>query len=191
MRAANGVQDADSDQTQDAGPASENRVDEPGASEIDSLRAELDETRDRYLRQAAEFQNFRRRTAVERDSQLELGKALVIERMLDVVDDLERSLGAAGNLEGQETAPGFSALKQGVELVYRKLVDELSRLGVEPIDAVGQRFDENLHDAMMQQPAPEGVAPGTVVAEIQTGYRIGDRILRHSKVIVATEGDAA
>ncbi|HEX7072285.1 MAG TPA: nucleotide exchange factor GrpE [Rhodothermales bacterium] len=194
-----GVQDPDSDQAQETPQAAgEAALNESEASELDvlrasleELRAERDEAHDRYLRQAAEFQNFRRRVAQDREAFLEAGKALVIERILDVVDDMERSLGAVADLEGQETAPAYDALKQGVELVYRKLVGELSRLDVQPIEAVGQPFDENLHDAMMQQPAPDGVAPGTVVAEIQKGYRMGDRILRHSKVVVATEGASA
>ena len=154
--------------------------------EFDVLRAELEQTRDRYLRQAAEFQNFRKRTALERETLLESGKVLVIERMLEVMDDLDRTVGAMVEAERQED-PGaaYQSLRQGVELVHRKLVDELTRLNVTPIEAVGQPFDESLHDAMMQQPAPDGTAPGTIVAEIQKGYRMGDRVLRHSKVVVA------
>lgn len=163
----------------------------PEADAAASLRSELEETRDKLLRQAAEFQNFRKRTAQERETLVEVGKTVVLERMLEVLDDFERSVNAAVELEAQEDAGApYQALKQGVELVYRKFVDELSRLGVEPVEAVGQPFDEHLHDAMLQQPAPEGTAPGTVLAEIQKGYRVGNRILRHSKVIVATEPQA-
>lgn len=190
--AQNGVQDQDPEQSQNAAPSPESDpADDGEVSEAETLRAELDETRDRFLRQAAEFQNFRKRTAQERDTLVELGKTLVIERMLEVVDDLERSLGAVVDAENQDDGvPGYRALRQGVELVYRKLVDEMARLNVEAIEAVGKPFDEHLHDAMMQQPAPEGVAPGTVLAEIQKGYRMGDRILRHSKVVVANEEEA-
>ena len=158
------------------------------ASADEPLRAELEETRDRLLRQAAEYQNFRKRTAQERETLVELGKGLVIERMLDVLDDFERSLGAAEEMERQEDGgPVYQALKQGVELVHRKMIDELQRVGLEPIEALDEPFDENLHDALMQQPAPEGKEPGTVIGEVQKGYRLNERVIRHSKVIVATE----
>lgn len=159
--------------------------------DVAALQSELEELRDRYLRQAAEYQNFRKRTAQERDSIIELGKVFVIERMLDLMDDLDRTLGAVDDAERQQDATAaYQGLKQGVELVHRRFVDELAKLNVEAIEAVGNPFDENLHDAMMQQPASQDTPPGTVVGEIQKGYRMGDRILRHSKVIVATEASA-
>ena len=191
--AQNGVQDQRTEgqeETREFDRAEGLTSDDGSPSELESLRAERDDARDRLLRQAAEFQNFRKRTAQERDTLVELGKVLVIERMLEVVDDLERSLGAVDEAESDRDTRAYQALKQGFELVYRKLVDELVRLDVEPIEAVGQPFDENLHDAMMQQPAPQGIAPGTVLTEIQKGYRLGDRILRHSKVVVANEASA-
>lgn len=153
------------------------------ATEVDEIQAELEHTKEQLLRKAAEFQNYRRRTEQEKTGLVDFGKGLVVQQLLDVVDDFERSLEAAGQAE--EPGPAFGALKQGVEMVYRKLMDELSRLGVTPIEAVGRPFDENEHEAMMQQPAPEGTEPGTVLQELQKGYRMGDRVLRHSKVIVA------
>jgi molecular chaperone GrpE len=72
-----------------------------------------------------------------------------------------------------------------VGLVYRKFVDALKQLGVEPIEAEGQPFDEQEHEAVLQQPAPDGVAPGTVLSEVQRGYRLGERVIRHARVIVA------
>ena len=73
-----------------------------------------------------------------------------------------------------------------MNLVFRNFQDELKRLGLREIDAVGKQFDESVHEALMQQPAPDGVEPGTVLSEIQKGYVFGDRVLRHSKVIVAS-----
>lgn len=156
------------------------------ASELEQVTAELDATKERLLRQAAEYQNYRRRTEEEKRSLVAIGKSNVLERMLDVADDFGRSLEAAEQLESsKDRAAAYQSLKQGVDLVYRKLMDELTRLGVEPIEAEGQPFNENEHEAMMQQPAPDGVAPNTVLQELQKGYRMGDRVLRHSKVIVA------
>ena len=85
----------------------------------------------------------------------------------------------------KEWSEGFEKLKEGVELVYEKFKSELGRLGVEPIEAIGHPFNENEHEALMQQPAPEDTAPGTVIDEIQKGYRMGERVLRHSRVVVA------
>ncbi|MDX1548788.1 MAG: nucleotide exchange factor GrpE [Rhodothermales bacterium] len=156
------------------------------AQQLETLAHELERTKEQLLRQAAEFQNYRRRTEKERAALLDRGRAQVIEPLLDVLDDFRRSLEAAAEAETEEQGgPAYRALRQGVELVYQKYSDELMKLGVERIEAVGQPFDEHLHEAMMQQPAPEGTAPGTVLAEIQRGYRLGDRVLRHARVVVA------
>lgn len=156
------------------------------AAEFDTLKEQLDAAQEQLLRNAAEFQNYRRRTEQEKSQLIELGKSVVIRHFLDIVDDLQRSLEAAEQAEQQESqnSPTYAALKEGVELVYRKFTDELARHGVEPIEAVGREFDENEHEAMMQQPETDA-SPGTVIDELQKGYRMGDRILRHAKVIVA------
>jgi molecular chaperone GrpE len=159
------------------------------AAEAEHLEQELAQTKDRLLRQMAEFQNFRRRMERERDQQFQFGQTKVLRPLLDVLDDFRRSLEAAEQVEANqegEAGPAYQALKEGVEMVYQKFNDELEKLGVEPIEAVGQPFDETLHDAMMQQPAPDDDTPeGTVLDELQRGYRLGDRVLRHAKVIVA------
>ena len=155
--------------------------------QLDALARELDRAKDQLLRQAAEFQNYRRRTERERATLLERGRSEVITPLLDVLDDFRRSLEAAAQAEEKEQGgPAHQALRAGVELVYQNFSSALERLGVERIEAVGQPFDEHLHEAMMQQPAPEGTAPGTVLDEIQRGYRLGDRILRHARVVVAS-----
>lgn len=153
---------------------------------LDQMRAELDAVQDRLMRTAAEYQNYRRRSEQEKAVLLALGKSEVLREMLDVVDDVDRSLEAAKAPEEVDDAEAaYRSLREGVELVHRKLAGTLQKLGVEAIEAEGQPFDENLHEAMMRQPAPEGVEPDTVVGEIQKGYRLGDRVLRHTKVIVA------
>ncbi len=157
------------------------------AAELEAVRGKLQAAEDRLLRKEAEFRNYRRRTEEEKAALASLGKRLVIQRFLDVLDDFGRSLAAAEQVEAQQTeqpGPVYYALKEGFELVHRKIMDELAKEAVEPIEAVGQPFDEQLHEAVMQQEA-EGTAPGVVVAEAQKGYRMGDYILRHSKVIVS------
>ncbi len=156
------------------------------ATELDALKEQLDAAQDQLLRNAAEFQNYRRRAEQEKSQLVELGKSVVLRQFLDVLDDLQRSLDAADLVGQREGDPrgAFDALKQGVELVNKKFMDELSRYDVRPIEAVGNPFDESEHEAVMQQ-ADTDAAPGTVIEELQKGYRMGDRVLRHAKVIVA------
>ena len=163
------------------------------AEEAERLRGEVKDLQDQLLRRAAEFQNYRRRTEAELGQAAARGREEVVAELLDVYDDLRRSIDAAARAAAQEeqaaegaSGPAFDALRQGVELVYRKFGGALSRMGVEAIPAVGQPFDENLHEAMLQQPAPNAeTASGTVLAEVQPGYRMGERVLRHARVIVA------
>ena len=157
-------------------------------AESEHLQFQLKQMKDRLLRQMAEFQNYRRRTEQEKNLWIQSGKVVVIQQMLELLDDFTRSIDAASRLEEQqvEVPPMYKTLKDGVVMVYDKFKDELGRLGVEPIEAVGQPFNEREHEALMQQPAPEDTNSGTVLEEIQKGYRLGDRVLRHSKVIVAT-----
>jgi len=151
------------------------------------LTLDLQRTKDQLLRQAAEFQNYRRRIEKERAEWVRRGQIQVIEPMLAVLDDFRRSLDMLEEQGDQQEAPGpaYLALKEGVELVFQNFSNALEKMGVEYIEAVGHPFDVHLHEAMMQMPAPEGTPPGTVLREIQRGYRLGDRVLRHSGVVVA------
>ena len=155
--------------------------------EIEELKEERDEMNDRLLRKAADLENLRRRMDREKKRRHEAGKIAVLESMLEVVDDFERSLEAAQDLDDAEDAEAaYESLKGGVEMVFRKFQDQLQSLGVEPIEAEGKPFDEQLHEAMMRQPSDE-VEPGTVLQEVRKGYTMGDRVLRHSRVVVAAE----
>ena len=155
--------------------------------EIEELKEERDEMNDRLLRKAADLENLRRRMDREKKRRHEAGKIAVLESMLEVVDDFERSLEAAQDLDDAEDAEAaYESLKGGVEMVFRKFQDQLQSLGVEPIEAEGKPFDEQLHEAMMRQPSDE-VEPGTVLQEVRKGYMMGDRVLRHSRVVVAAE----
>jgi molecular chaperone GrpE len=158
--------------------------------EVESLRQERDELNDQLLRKAAELENFRKRMAEEKRRRHASGKLEAVRPILEVLDDFERSLDAASDLDvDSDPETAYESLKSGVEMVHRKFVDALEGLDVEPIEAEGEPFDETYHEAMMRQPA-EDVEPGTVVQEIRKGYVMGDRVIRHSRVIVATEPDA-
>ena len=155
------------------------------------LQAEVDDLRDQLLRRAAEFQNYRRRSESDRAEAERQGRTAVLLPALEVYDDLRRSLDAARRVAHQDAAgmaagsASFEALSQGVDLVYRKFEGILERLGVTAIATAGVPFDVDEHEAVLQQPAPDGEASGTVLAEVQPGYRVGDRVLRHARVIVA------
>lgn len=154
---------------------------------VETLEEERDELNDRVLRKAAEFENYRRRMDREKKRRHEAGKVEVIEPILEVLDDFERSIDAAEELEEtQDPESAYESLKGGVEMVFRKFRDTLETLGVEPIEAEGKPFDENHHEAMMRQPS-EDAEPGTVLQEIRKGYRMGDRVIRYSRVVVAAE----
>ncbi len=173
------------DPTLDTSPATDAQPADGQLAEED-LRAEVADLRDQLLRRAAEFQNYRRRTEADRAEADRQAKATVLLPLLDVYDDLRRSLDAARRVAHQDAAsPAFDALSQGVELVYRKFEGTLERFGVTPIETAGVPFDVDVHEAVMQQPAPADEPSGTVLAEVQPGYRIGDRVLRHASVIVA------
>ncbi|PEN15328.1 nucleotide exchange factor GrpE [Longibacter salinarum] len=185
-------EEASSEQPEASGEAGDLSVEateriEELQQELSSVQNELDEVNEKYLRKAAEFENFRRRMDRETTRRYSAGQVDVVKAMLGVLDDMGRSMDASEELaEKQDAEAAYDSLRNGVEMVHRKFVDELQSLGVERIDAEGEPFDESLHEAMMQQPAPEGVEPGTVLTEVQPGYRMGDRVIRHSRVIVAS-----
>ena len=156
-------------------------IQESAQAETAALEKELEETRaqrDEYLdlvqRKQAEFANYRRRTESVRQEADDDGRRDAIEKLLPVVDNLERALDAAGE---------ESALRSGVEMVLRQTLETLTKMGVETIDPMGQPFDAELHNAVMQGSAEEG-DPGTVCQVLQKGYRLGGRVIRHAMVKV-------
>ena len=179
------AQDADDAQEQAKAAAAEAQT---AQADAEALRAENADLQDQLLRRAAEFQNYRRRAEADRDAARRAGRDSVLLPVLDVLDDLRRSLDASRRAKKQDVgaaaAPAYEALAEGVELVYQKFEDALDKLGVERIPAVGEPFSEDAHEAMMTQPS-EDYASGTVIAELQPGYRTGERVIRHARVIVA------
>ncbi|MDP4200039.1 MAG: nucleotide exchange factor GrpE [Bacteroidota bacterium] len=147
---------------------------------ITAIEQTLEDTRDQLLRRTAELENMRRRHQVEREQLIfEANKRLILD-LLEVVDDLERTLEHAS----QEKDP----IAQGIELVFKNFIKTLERYGVRPMETAGEPFDPMRHDALMEEPRTD-VAPGTVTREIQRGYLMRDAVLRHAKVFVAKEPD--
>ena len=149
-----------------------------------ALAAERDELKDRMLRIAAEFENWKKRARKEQTDAVSEARERVLKDMLEVVDYLERAVGmqAAGN----GTVDGAAVLK-GVDLVLRLLKQKLERYEVRPFDAAGQPFDPRVHEAISRVEHPE-IPAGSVAAELQKGYRVGERLLRPAMVSVSSGG---
>jgi molecular chaperone GrpE len=146
-------------------------------SEVEQLRLQVDELNDRYLRQAAEFDNFKRRNARERMELIQTAGRDVITDLLDVLDDSERAQ------KQMESTDDIKHIKDGVQLVFTKLRNTLSAKGLKPMEAVGKEFNPDLHEAITEIDAGEDMK-GKVVAEVQKGYYLNDKIIRFAKVVV-------
>ena len=153
----------------------------PSDDSVESRLAEAEAKRDEYLgdlqRLAADFDNYRKRVARDQAQLVARAHEGLVKELLPVLDDLERALGAA---EVHDEA----TVVEGVRLVQRALADLLAREGLEEIAAEGT-FDPHVHEALLSQPAADGVEPGTVLQVVQKGYRLGDRVLRPARVVVA------
>lgn len=168
----------DVNENNSAGQAEENEKD----ILIQQLQTELNDYKDRLLRKAAEFENYKRRNENDQLNLLKYAAESFITKLLPVVDDFERSLEHMNN----NSANDISAVKEGVKLVYDKLMKLLEDQGVSKIEAVGKPFDVQFHEAIMQRKA-DGVEAHTVLDEVEKGYMYKDRVIRHSKVIVSEE----
>lgn len=148
--------------------------------EIDSLKAQIEDRTGQYMRIAADFENFRKRTQKEKEEQEEQVKCNTIKELLPVVDNFER----ARSLIKPQTDAEMN-IHKSYQSVYKQLVESLKRIGVSPMRSEGKEFDPNLHEAVMREPSGEH-AEGTVLEELMRGYMLGERVLRHAMVKVAT-----
>ncbi len=176
------------EETADATEAAEAQADEAGAKEgkgifkkkekKDKKDEQIAELNDKVLRQMAEFENFRKRTEKEKAMMFEIGAKSIVEKLLPVIDNFERGLGA---ISEEEKNSGFA---QGVEMIYKQLLTELGEAGVTPIEAVGKEFNPDFHNAVMHI-EDENFGENIVAEEFQKGYMYKDSVVRHSMVKVA------
>ncbi|NMC45166.1 MAG: nucleotide exchange factor GrpE [candidate division Zixibacteria bacterium] len=165
-------------------PSAEFGVEESSAKE-EAPAAAAEETKavetesERYLRLAADFDNFRKRTAREFDELTRAANARLLQSLVAVVDDFERAL------EDEAARGEAEAYRRGVELIYGKLQDLLQRERVTVMEVIGRPFDPAWHEALMQQPSDE-YPEGTVSGVVQKGYLLGDKVLRHARVVVSS-----
>jgi molecular chaperone GrpE len=181
MSAEPGSREQDTQQTFDEGrgalPA------EPSEA-IRRLESQLEESRDRQLRLAAEFDNYRKRVARERVEQNDRAQASLVTRLLDVLDDMDR-------LSAEGGAASAESIREAVGLVDRKLRKELETAGVERIDPVGEPFDPSIHEAVSVVPPPRPDLDHTVSATFQTGYRFKGALVRPARVqVYSAQGQA-
>lgn len=146
--------------------------------ETDKLRQELAEAKDKYLRLAAEFENFRRRTAKERIELVQTAGKDVIQSLLEILDDSDRAM------KQLETSEDLATIKEGISLVFNKLHSALQQKGLKVMDSKGQDFDPDMHEAITEIPAPTPDMAGKIIDVIQPGYYLNDKLIRYAKVVV-------
>ncbi len=169
---------ADTQTADEAEAPAEPEVEKTDAEKLAEAEAEIASLKDQLLRKAAEFENFRKRTIKEKTELILNGGRRVIEALLPVLDDLERAQDNMGK------ATDVEALKEGVELILSKLDKTLSGQGLKKIDTTDALFDTDFHEAIAMVPATEESQKGKVIDCVQTGYMLGETVIRHAKVAV-------
>lgn len=172
----------------DSGEAAEASVEQDLNALVEEARSQRDEYLQLAQRTKADFDNYRKRMAAESQAQVERGRIDVASGLIEAIDNIERVLDAAGieraaALEGELPADA-PVTEQGVIVSYRDLTAVLRKAGIEAFDSKGQQFDPNLHEALQALPA-EGVESGVVIEEMQKGYRAGENVIRHARVVVS------
>lgn len=159
----------------------DSKVEETQSEGNKKLQEAYDKLNQQYIRLAADFDNYRKRQEQERESLVKYGTENALKKMLEVLDNFERGQKALEGVEDSEK------IKECFQLVHKQVWETLSKLGLEEIKAVGEEFDPNFHEAVMQTPTTEH-PEHTVINELQKGYKVGDKILRPTLVNVATQG---
>lgn len=151
--------------------AAEPEAEASEADKVQEMGEKLAELNDKYLRLYSEYENYRKRTNIEKADLLLNGSREMMKAILPVIDDFERALAATQD--------------EGVSLIYNKMMKILKQKGLKPMDVKGEKFDENLHEAITRIPATEDSQKGLVVDVVEKGYYLNDKVLRYAKVVVA------
>ncbi|HNU49085.1 MAG TPA: nucleotide exchange factor GrpE [Bacteroidia bacterium] len=159
----------------EAGALAENEAENP----LELLKEELAVANDKYVRLYSDFENYKRRLAKERIELIKTAGSDVITSLLPIIDDFERAMKA------QETTSDAAALKEGVQLIFQKLNNTLTQHGLAAIESINKPFDTDLHEAITSIPADDD-KKGLVVDEIEKGYLLNDKVVRHAKVVVGS-----
>jgi molecular chaperone GrpE len=154
-------------------------VEEPVQEDKNEWKEKYETLNNQYLRLAADFDNFRKRQEAEKESLLKYGAENTVKKLIEVIDNFDRGMKAI------ETVEDCEKVKECYQLAYKNFNDVLGKIGLEVIPAEGEEFDPNLHEAVMQTPTDEK-PENTIIAELQKGYKLGDKVLRPTLVNVAT-----
>jgi molecular chaperone GrpE len=168
--------DSNAEETNNAADSVNETVQE--MTELEKLKAEISELKDKQLRSIAEFDNFRRRTAKERIELIQTAGKEVITDLLEVLDDCDRAQNQIATTED------ITAIRDGVTLVFNKLRTVLKNKGLKAMEVIDQEFDADLHEAITELPSPTEDQIGKIMAEVEKGYYLNDKIIRHAKVVV-------
>ena len=160
--------------------AKEEITEEKSQDEINPLQEKYDKLNNQYIRLAADFDNYRKRHEQEKEALLKYGAENTLKKMIEVLDNFDRGLKAI------ETVEDCEKVKECYNLAYKNFKDVLTKAGLEPIEAEGKIFDPNLHEAVMQTPTADK-PEHTIIAELQKGYKLGDKVLRPTLVNVAVQ----
>jgi molecular chaperone GrpE len=146
--------------------------------ELKEAKEEIADYKDKYLRLAAEFDNYRKRTLKEKTELILNGSEKSINSILPVVDDLERAL------TNMEKTTDIKAVKEGIELIYAKFIQTLNQNGVKEIETIGKELDTDFHEAIAIVPVPDEKQKGKIIDCTQKGYTLNEKVIRHAKVVV-------
>lgn len=147
-------------------------------AELKKAKEEISEVSDKYVRLVAEFDNYRKRTAKERNELIKNAGEDIIKSLLDILDDAERA-----ETQLEKTAD-IESISQGIKLIFNKLKNVLAAKGLKKMETKGEEFNPELHEAITEIPAPSEQGVGKVLDEVQNGYYLNDKIIRHAKVVV-------
>jgi molecular chaperone GrpE len=157
----------------------ETKNENTSVSEADELKKQLAELNDKYLRLYSEFDNYRKRTIKEKSELIKTASEDVMKAMLPIIDDFERAIKASEKVE--DATP----IKEGINLIYNKLKSSTQQKGLTAFDSIGQEFNSDTMEAITHIPATDETQKGKVIDEVEKGYKLGDKVIRYAKVVVA------
>ncbi|MDD6001939.1 MAG: nucleotide exchange factor GrpE [Bacteroidales bacterium] len=169
---------SETDNSQDKTSANDTDTTAQDTDKGDDLQKKYDELNDRYLRLMAEFDNYRKRTLKEKMDLTKYAEEDVIKGILPVVDNMERAI------KSLETATDVNAVKEGINLIYKKFLEFLEKRGIKEIEALNKELDTDLHEAVTKFAAPSEDLKGKIIDVIEKGYYLHDKVIRYAKVVV-------
>lgn len=169
---------SETDNSQDKTAANDTDTTAQDTDKGDDLQKKYDELNDRYLRLMAEFDNYRKRTLKEKMDLTKYAEEDVIKGILPVVDNMERAI------KSLESATDLNAVKEGIDLIYKKFLEFLEKRGIKEIEALNKELDTDLHEAVTKFAAPSEDLKGKIIDVIEKGYYLHDKVIRYAKVVV-------